>query len=141
MSRAVMLATLSLLLCMGCTGPKGSPEGTVKSFYSAIESENWMDLAEMIDPDSLRKSGGAERVASFYYSVFQDIRDIDVSIDEALITRPDEEAAVRFKCTGTFRALGQMPYSKDCSDTLALRWHDGKWYIVVPGTGGLAPKL
>ncbi|WP_224361346.1 nuclear transport factor 2 family protein [Hyalangium versicolor] len=141
MPRAVLLAALGLTLVAGCGGPKGSPEGTIKSFYSTIESQDWMDLAEMVDPDSLSKSGGPQRVAAFYYSVFQDVRDIDLSIDEALVTRPDEEAAVRFKCTATFRALGQMPYDRDCSDTIALRWHDGKWYIVVPGTGGLRPKL
>ncbi len=141
MSRAVMTAALGLLLFPGCNGPKSSPEGTVKSFYSAIESENWKDLPSMVDPDSIQKSGGAQRVSAFYYSIFADVRNIDISIEEALVQRPNEEAAVKFKCTATFRALGQMPYDKDCSDILALRWHDGKWYIVVPGTGGLRPKL
>jgi len=141
MSRAVTTATLGLLLLTGCHGPKDTPDGTVKSFYATIESENWTDLPSMIDPESVQKSGGPGRVAAFYYSLFADVRNIDLTIDESLIQRPDSEAAVRFRCTATFRALGEMPHDKDCSDTLALKWHDGKWFIVVPGTGGLRPRL
>jgi hypothetical protein len=141
MTRAVMTAALGLMLFTGCTGPKSSPDGTVKAFYSAIESEAWTDLPSMVDPESIQKSGGAPRVSAFYYSIFQDIQNIDLTIEESLVQRPDEQAAVKFKCTATFRALGQMPHDQDCSDTLSLRWHDGKWYIMVPGTGGLRPKL
>ena len=141
MSRAALFAVLGLGLFVGCNGPKSSPEGTVKSFYSTIESQEWMELSTMIDPESLQKSGGPSRAAAFYYSVYQDIRDIDLDIQEAIITRPDESAAVKFKCTATFRALGEMPHKNDCSDTLSLRWHDGKWYIMVPGTEALRPKI
>ncbi|WP_224244469.1 nuclear transport factor 2-like protein [Hyalangium gracile] len=141
MSRAVLIAALGFSLFAGCGGPKSSPEGTVKSFYSTIESQDWLDLAEMVDADSLSKSGGPQRVAAFYYSIFQDVRDIDLTIEEALVQVPNQQAAVKFKCTATFRALGEMPYDRDCSDILPLRWRDGKWYIVVPGTGGLRPSL
>jgi hypothetical protein len=141
MSRAALITVLGMALLTGCYGPKGSPEGTVKSFYSAIEAEEWMTLHEMLDPASLQKSGGPARAASFYYSIYQDVKDIDLTIEESLITRPNESAVVRFKCTATFRALGEMPHSNDCSDTLALKYHNGKWYIVIPGTEALRPKL
>lgn len=141
MSRAALITVLSLSLFTGCYGAKSSPEATVKSFYSAIEAQEWMTLPEMLDPASLQKSGGPGKAAAFYYSVYQDIQDLDLSIEESLITRPDEDAVVRFKCTATFRALGEMPHSNDCSDTLSLKYHDGKWYVVVPGTEALRPKL
>lgn len=141
MSRAALIPVLALSLFTGCYGPKSTPEATVKSFYSAIEAQEWMTLTEMLDPGSLQKSGGPGKAAAFYYSIYQDIQDIDLSIEEALVTRPDETAVVRFKCTATFRALGEMPHDNDCSDTLALKYHDGKWYIMVPGTEGLRPKI
>jgi hypothetical protein len=141
MSRVVLISALSFFVFSGCGGPKSDPEGTVKSLYSTIESQDWTDIADLVDPDSLQRSGGRSRVASFYYSIFADIQDIDLTIEEAVIMRPNEDAAVRFKCTATFRAMGQMPHDSDCSDTMALKWHDGKWYIVVPGTGGLRPKI
>ncbi|HYI02618.1 hypothetical protein [Hyalangium sp.] len=141
MSRAALIMVLGLGLFAGCYGPKSDPEGTVKSFYSAIEAEEWMTLHEMIDPESLQKSGGPGRAAAFYYSIYQDIQDLDLTIEESLVTRPDETAVVRFKCTATFRALGEMPHDNDCSDTLSLRYHDGKWYIMIPGTEGLRPKI
>jgi hypothetical protein len=141
MTRAPLIAVLGLCLFAGCYGPKSTPEGTVKSFYSAIEARKWETMTEMVDPESLAKGGSAERVAAFYFSIYQDVQDIDLTIQDALIARPDEQAVVRFECTATMRAMGEMPHKHSCSDTLSLRWHDGKWYIVVPGTEALRPTF
>ena len=141
MSRAFLSAVLGFVLFAGCHGPKGSPEGTVESFYSAAESHDWEAMAGMIHPDSMRKVGPPPRVAAFYAAIYEHCNDVDVSIEESLITRPDAEAVVRFKCTATFRALGQQAYERSCSDTISLRTHNGKWYIVLTETQPLRPTL
>lgn len=141
MSRALLSAVLGFALLAGCHGPKGSPEGTVESFYSAAESHDWEAMASMVHPDSMRRVGPAPRVAAFYQSLYEDCQDVDLSIQEALIVRPNEEAVVKFTCTATFRAMGQMAYDRSCSDTITMRMHDGKWYIVLAETQKLRPTL
>ncbi len=141
MTRAVLLAVLGGVVWVGCHGPKGSPEGTIKSFFSAAESEDWEAMAEMLDPNSLRQVGSVQKAAAFYENLYSFNTDVDVTIEEALIVRPDDEAVVRFKCTATFRERGKQPYSLGCSDIYSLKWHDGKWYIVLPETQRLRPRI
>jgi hypothetical protein len=112
----------------------------VKSFYSAAESQDFEAMVGMLDPDSLKKIG-SKRVEAFYADMFQNVRDVDVSIQETRIVQPDVEAVVSFKCTATFRALGEQPYDRGCSEIYTLKGHDGKWYIVLPATQQLRPAL
>ncbi len=140
MSRAVLLTTLACFALAGCNGPKGSPEGSVKSFYSAAEDQDWETMVEIIDPDSLKKVG-AQRVQAFYADLFKNVRNVDVTIQETRIVHQDKEAVVSFQCTATFRALGEMPYDRGCADIYTLKYHDGKWYIVLPATQTLRPAL
>jgi hypothetical protein len=140
MSRTVLLTTLVCLALAGCNGPKGSPEGSVKSFFSAAEDQDWGTMVEIIEPDSIKKVG-AQRVQSFYADMFKDVRSVDVSIQEVRIVHPDQEAVVSFQCTATFRALGQMAYDRGCADIYTLKYRDGSWYIVLPATQQLRPAL
>lgn len=141
MSRVVLSSVLSVVFLSACYGPKGSPEGTVKSFFAAAESHNWEDMAEMLDPDSLAKVGGVPRAAAFYEDTYGSNNDIDLDIEDSIEVRPDEEAVVKFKCKVTFREMGKMPYKAGCSDTYTLRAHDGKWFIVLPETQRVRPML
>ncbi|MDY7225435.1 hypothetical protein [Hyalangium rubrum] len=141
MARVVLCSTLSVVLLAACYGPKGSPDGTIKSFFSAAESHNWEDMAEMVDPESLAKVGSIPGAAAFYESTYGSNTDIDLTILELIEVKPDVEAVVKFKCRVTFRELGKMPYSAGCSDTYTLRAHDGKWFIVLPETQRLRPTL
>jgi hypothetical protein len=84
MSRAVLLTTLACLALAGCNGPKGSPEGSVKSFYSAAEDHDWETMAGIIEADSIKKIG-TQRVQAFYADMFKDVRSVDVSIQEVRI--------------------------------------------------------
>ncbi len=140
MSRSVILTTLACFALVGCNGPKGSPEGSVESFYSAAEKHDWETMVEIIDPDSLRKVG-AQRVQAFYADLFKDVRSVSVSIQDTRIVHPDQEAVVSFQCTATFRALGEQPYDRGCADIYTLKYRDGKWYIVLPATQQLRPAL
>lgn len=140
MSRAPLLTTLVCFALVGCNGPKGSPEGSVKSFYSAAEDHDWETMVGIIEADSLKKVG-TQRVQTFYADLFKDVREVSVSIQEIRIVQPDQEAVVSFQCTATFRALGQMAYDRGCADIYTLKSHDGKWYIVLPATQTLRPAL
>lgn len=140
MSRAPLLTALVCFALAGCSGPKGTPEGSVKSFYSAAEDHDWATMVGIIEPDSLQKVG-AQRVQSFYADMFKDVRDVSISIQEIRIVHPEKEAVVSFQCTATFRALGQMPYDRGCADIYTLKYRDGKWYIVLPATQQLRPAL
>lgn len=140
MSRAVLLSTLACFVLVGCNGPKGSPEGSVKSFYAAAENHDWATMVEIIEADSLKKIG-AQRVQAFYADLFKDVQNIDLSIQEMRIVHADQEAVVSFQCTATFRALGEMAYDRGCADIYTLKYHDGKWYIVLPATQQLRPAL
>jgi len=140
MSRAPLLAALLCFTLVGCNGPKGSPEGSVKSFYSAAENHDWETMVGIIEADSLKKVG-SQRVQSFYADMFKDVRDVRISIQEIRIVHPDKEAVVSFQCTATFRALGEMAYDRGCADIYTLQYHDGRWYIVLPATQQLRPAL
>lgn len=134
MRRALLLT--GVLGLMGCHGPKGSPEGTVSSFYSAADSKKFEAMAEMLAPESLKKFGNRKGNAAAYFAEnYVDVKSIDAEIDEALEVKPGKEAVVRFNCTASIRAPNEPDaHDEDCGDTWTLKNVDGKWYIVLPET-------
>jgi uncharacterized protein YchJ len=141
MSRAVVLSALSVLVLSACYGPKGSPEGTIKSFFSAAEAQDFEAMAEMLDPNSRAKLGSIEKIAAFYADTYTNTSDLDLTINDARIIREDDEAVVQFTCTVWFRERGKQEYKADCSDTYPLKYRDGKWYVVLPETQRLRTTL
>jgi len=141
MSRAVLLAALGAVVLSACHGPKGSPEGTIKSFFSAAESHDFEAMAEMLDVSSQQKLGSIERIAAYYEETYAFTSDLDLEIVGSRIIREDDEAVVQFKCTVWFRQRGQQEKKAGCSDTYSLKYRDGKWYVVLPETQRLRPTL
>jgi hypothetical protein len=141
MSRVVLLSALSVVVLSACHGPKGSPEGTIKSFFSAAESHNFEAMAEMLHTSSRAKLGSIEQIAAFYEDTYGFTTDIDLDIVDSRMIKEDDEAVVQFKCTVWFRQRGQMEKKAGCSDTYSLKYDDGKWYVVLPETQRLRPTL
>jgi uncharacterized protein YchJ len=141
MSRAVLLSIVSLLVLSACYGPKGSPEGTIKSFFSAAEAQNFEAMAEMLDPASRAKLGSLEQIAAYYEDTYLFTSDLDLDIVDSRIIKEDDEAVVQFKCTVWFRERGKQEYKRGCSDTYSLKYRDGSWYVVLPETQRLRPTL
>ena len=141
MSRAALVSALSVVVLSACYGPKGSPEGTIKSFFSAAESHNFEAMAEMLHSSSRSKLGSIEQIAAFYEDTYGFTTDIDLDIIDSRMIKEDDEAVVQFKCTVWFRQRGQMEKKAGCSDTYSLKYDDGKWYVVLPETQRLRPTL
>lgn len=134
MRRALLLT--GVLGLMGCHGPKGSPDGTVESFYSAADSKKYEAMAEMLAPETLKKFGNRKGNAAAYFADdYAFVKGIDAEVDESLEVKPGKEAVVRFKCTVSIRPPNEPEaQDEDCSDTWTLKNVDGKWYIVLPQT-------
>ncbi len=141
MRRALLLT--GVLGLMGCHGPKGSPEGTVASFYSACDSQKWQAMAEMLAPETLKKFGGRKsNAAAFFAELYADVKSIDAEVNESIEVKPGKEAVVRFSCTATVRARNEPdPHDEDCGDTYSMKNVDGKWYIVLPATQRIRTML
>lgn len=141
MSRVALLSALSVVVLSACHGPKGSPEGTIKSFFSAAESHNFEAMAEMLHSSSQKKLGSIEQIAAYYEDTYAFSTDIDLDIVDSRIIKEDDEAVVQFKCTVWFRQRGKMESKAGCSDTYSLKYDDGSWYVVLPETQRLRPTL
>ncbi|XXF79100.1 nuclear transport factor 2 family protein [Myxococcaceae bacterium GXIMD 01537] len=132
--RRVLLLT-GVLGLMGCHGPKGSPDGTVESFYSACDKKKYAAMADMLAPESIKRFGNAERAAAFFASNYIYVKSISATIEDHIEVKPDKEAVVRFACTASIRPPEDPdPHDEDCGDTYTLKHIDGKWYIVLPAT-------
>jgi hypothetical protein len=133
MKRLMLLAAL-LLLAPACRGPKGSPGGTVKSFYSAIVANDWDAMAEIASQKSLQKLGSKERAVQFFSRNYTGYLSADVTIDEELIDTSDVNATVHFTCVETTKEnYKEVQY--DCSDVYTLvKEDDGKWHLNLPGS-------
>ncbi len=141
MPRAVLYSALGVVLLSACHGPKGSPEGTIKSFFSAAESHDFEAMAEMLDVSSRQKLGSLQQIADFYEDTYKFTSDIDLEIVGSRVIREDDEAVVQFKCTAWFRERGKQETKAGCSDTYTLKYRDGSWYVVLPETQRLRPSL
>lgn len=134
MRRALLLT--GVLGLMGCHGPKGSPEGTIESFYSAADSKKYEAMAEMLAPETIRKFGNRRSNAAAYFAeMYTDVKGVDAEVQETRYVKPDKEAIVRFDCTASIRPPAEpSAHDEDCGDIWTLKNVDGKWYIILPET-------
>lgn len=135
--RAALL--LASFVVVGCGGPRGSPGGSVKSFFSALESENWNDAASIASDQSLKKVGSRERAAAAMAHQYSGWTKVDVTIKEELIDSDGRGATVVFDCIST-QIENYKEKKYDCSDTwMLVKQDDGKWHLHLPGTNRLRP--
>ncbi|MFO0597855.1 MAG: hypothetical protein U0228_21315 [Myxococcaceae bacterium] len=132
------LVMLALVGSSGCRGPKGSPDGTVKSWFSAIEAEDWEAMADMASAKSMSKAGSREKAMNYFAKAYGPWTKANVvSIDESLIDADGKGATVMFTCVSTMLE-NHKENDYDCSDTFALvKEEDEKWHLHIPGAGGL----
>lgn len=133
MTRLLLLMAL-LVFTAGCRGPKGSPGGTVKSFFSAIVAEDWEAMTEIASEKSLQKIGSSDRAMQFFARNYGGWLSADVSIDEELIDTSEVNATVHFTCVQTVKE-NYKNVDYDCSDIYTLvKQDDEKWHLHLPGS-------
>ncbi|MFT3711167.1 MAG: nuclear transport factor 2 family protein [Archangium sp.] len=133
MKRLMLLAAL-LMLAPACRGPKGSPGGTVKSFFSAIVANDWDAMTEIASDKSMSKLGSGDRANQWFAKNYRGWVSADVTIDEELIDNSEVNATVHFTCIQTTKEnYKEVQY--DCSDVYTLvKQADGKWHLHLPGS-------
>lgn len=128
MTRLATLALAALALA-GCRGPKGSPESTVKSFYSAADAQDFESMADCLSSASLSRIGSPARAAAYFQANFTGWRDFSITIDDWSIGADEKTATVRFVCVAD-SVTNYKHQPVDCSDTYSLvKEDDGKWHI------------
>jgi len=128
MTRSALLLC-SVLALAGCKGPKGSPDSTVKAFYSAADSQDFDSMADCLSSASLSKMGSHARAAAYFQANFAGWRDFSVTIDDWSIGADEKSATVRFVCVAD-SVTNYKHQAVDCSDTYSLvKEEDGKWHI------------
>jgi hypothetical protein len=133
-----LVLSLSLLVGLGgCRGPKGAPDSSVKSFYSAVSAQDFEAMAATLAQPSLAKLGGPGRAQVLLADQFGGWSDVEVSVEDWSIDRDERQATVRFVCSAQV-IRNYKPVRIDCSETLPLlKESDGKWHVVLGTNHGL----
>lgn len=128
-TRATILFALTLITLAGCRGPKGSPEGSVKSFFNAAVAEDFEAMSETLAVESRQKLGS--NATGKLAAMFDGWKNVDLTIDDYNEDASGKSATVRFSCiASTIENYKTKEF--DCSDTLALvKEEDGKWHIIL----------
>lgn len=135
--RIALLA--SFLALVGCNGPKGSPGGSVKSFFSSVTSRDWEAMSEIISDDSLKRIGTRPRAAASFARDFDGWKEVDVTITEETIDADETHATVSFDCV-SMQMENYKARKYDCSDIYRLvKQDDGKWHLHMPGATRVKP--
>lgn len=128
-TRTTLFFAVTLLTLAACRGPKGSPESSVKSFFSAAVAQDFEAMSETLAVESRQKMGSnpEARLAA----MFDGWTDVDLDIEDYNEDANGKTATVRFSCVGsTINNYKLVQF--DCSDTLALvKESDDKWHIIL----------
>lgn len=136
-TRSLLLVAVSLLSLSACRGPKGSPEGSVKSFFSAAVAQDFEAMAETLAAETRKKFGS--NAAGKLSAMFGGWNECNVDIEDYSIDASGNSATVRFNCVAT-TMQNYKPKQFDCSDTLQLvKEEDDKWHIILAGGSRLRP--
>jgi hypothetical protein len=129
MTARTALIAVALITLAGCRGPKGSPEGSVKSFFSAAVAQDFEAMSETLAVESRQKLGS--NAAGRLAQMFGGWDSADVTIDDYNEDANGQSATVRFTCVAT-EIVNYKAKEFDCSDTVALvKEEDGKWHIIL----------
>lgn len=136
-TRTALVAAVALFALAGCRGPKGSPDSSVKSFFSAAAARDWDSMNETISKASRQKLGS--NYEKYFRQSFGGWRDIDVTIDDYTIDSDGKTATVRFTCVAAQLENYKESYF-DCSDAFTVvKEEDGKWHVNLPSRQSLRP--
>lgn len=128
-TRTALLFAVTLLALTSCRGPKGSPEGSVKSFFNAAVAEDFQAMADTLAVESRQKLGSSP--AGRLSGIFGGWKDVDLTIDDYNEDASGKNATVRFTCVAS-QIENYKLLQFDCSDTVALvKEDDGKWHIIL----------
>lgn len=129
MKTRITFLTFALFALSSCLGPKGSPEGSVKSFFKAAVKKDFEAMAETLAQESRQKLG-SNAAAKLAY-MFDDWNSCDITIDDYTEDADGKNATVRFTCLAT-SVVNYKEKQFDCSDNLALvKEEDGKWHVIL----------
>ena len=129
MKTRTTLLTLALFTFAGCLGPKGSPEGSVKSFFKAAVKKDFEAMAETLDEEQRRKLGSNPAAKLAY--MFDEWNSCYIDIEDYTEDADGKNATVRFSCLAT-TIVNYKEKQFDCSDNLALvKEEDGKWHVIL----------
>lgn len=141
--RTLLLTSAIALTALSCNGPKGSPQGSIESYYDAAASKDWSTMAGMLTAESLRTAGGPDRAAAFLEANLARCTRFKVDVGEVLITKGGDTASAPVTCQ--CRLIGQndhKEYWAGCSATYQLKKQsDGKWYVTLPGSTPLNVRM
>ncbi len=127
--RTALLFAVTLIAFTSCRGPKGSPEGSVKSFFNAAVAEDFEAMSETLAVESRQKLGSSP--AGRLSAMFDGWKDVDLTIDDYNEDSNGKSATVRFTCVASTIENYKLKQF-DCSDTLGLvKEEDGKWHIIL----------
>lgn len=128
-TRTALLLACTLVGLSACRGPKGSPDGSVKSFFSAAVAQDFDAMAETLAAESRQKLGSS--AAGKLAQMFDGWKDVDLTIDDSSEDANGKSATVRFTCVAS-TIVNYKLLQFDCSDTVALtKEEDGKWHIIL----------
>ena len=127
--RTALFFAVTLITLASCRGPKGSPEGSVKSFFNAAVAQDFEAMSETLAVESRQKFGS--QPAGRLSQMFGGWSDVDLTIDDYNEDSNGKAATVRFTCVAS-QIENYKLVQFDCSDTLALvKEEDGKWHIIL----------
>jgi hypothetical protein len=128
-TRTTLFLAVSLLSLAACRGPKGSPDSSVKSFFSAAVAQDFEAMSETLAAESRKKLGSSPQ--GRLSQMFGGWKDVDLTIDDYSEDQDGKNATVHFTCIAS-QIENYKLLKFDCSDTLGLvKEEDGKWHIIL----------
>lgn len=134
---AACVAVLGLV-CAGCRGPSGSPQGSVEHFYSAASAQDFESMANLLSDPSLKKLGSTGKAQAYFSSQFKGWKNFSVDIDDYTIDSNGQNATVRFTCRAEVIDRYKV-VAADCSDVFSLVKQSDGWHIHLPAAQRLRP--
>lgn len=138
---ALAVCLLLLAVLAACRGPKGSPEASVKSYFSAANAQDYDAMVRTLAKESVAKIGSPEKTAAYLAYVFEGWSEFEVEVTDWSIAADEATATVKFSCKGmTIGQLDRKLHPGNCGDTYSLvKEADRKWHVILPETQKLRP--
>jgi len=139
------VAALALLVgVVGCsTGPKSSPDGTVESYYDAVNDGDFEAMVTMVAPETHKRIGSKEKLIRHLQSSFEGWSDFEVDVQDVRLNSDGKSGIVKYGCKAkVFFVRDRKLHPAICDDLWTMiQQEDGRWYIVLPESQRLKPML